>query len=135
MRRAIRTARIGWCTSLMCRATPSPAHRAMTLSMRATAHLVSRSLPPKTTSSTQSAAGVTVNLVSTAAQVSGGDAGGDVLLNIENVIGSAFDDVLTGNALANVLTGGAGNDTLNGGSGADTLIGGSGNDTYVVDNA
>jgi Ca2+-binding RTX toxin-like protein len=82
-----------------------------------------------------SAAGVAVNLVSTAAQVSGGDAGGDVLLNIENVIGSAFDDVLTGNALANVLTGGAGNDTLDGWSGADTLIGGSGNDTYVVDNA
>ncbi|WP_279381890.1 MULTISPECIES: M10 family metallopeptidase, partial [unclassified Pseudomonas] len=52
---------------------------------------------------------------------------------IENAIGSAFDDVLTGNALNNVLTGGAGSDTLDGGAGNDTLIGGTGNDTYIVD--
>ncbi|MFZ3280400.1 M10 family metallopeptidase C-terminal domain-containing protein, partial [Pseudomonas sp.] len=52
---------------------------------------------------------------------------------IENAIGSAFDDVLTGNELDNVLTGGAGSDTLDGGAGTDTLIGGTGDDTYVVD--
>jgi serralysin len=52
---------------------------------------------------------------------------------IENAIGSAFDDVLTGNALNNVLTGGAGSDTLDGGAGSDTLIGGTGDDIYIVD--
>lgn len=88
-----------------------------------------------TVSYEDSAAGVTVKLASTVAQVSTGDAGGDVLRNIENVIGSAFDDSLTGNALANVLAGGDGSDTLNGGTGADTMIGGSGDDIYTVDNA
>ena len=46
-----------------------------------------------------------------------GGAGNDTLLNIENVLGSVFDDTLTGNAGANRLQGGAGNDTLNGGGG------------------
>ena len=80
-----------------------------------------------------SAAGVTVNLVSKVAQVSAGDANGDVLLNIEHVVGSSFDDSLTGDSLANMLTGGPGSDSLNGGSGADTLLGGSGDDVYTVD--
>ncbi len=62
---------------------------------------------------------------------------------IENLIGSEHDDVLTGNNADNHIIGGAGNDTLrggagndylDGGSGADTLTGGSGNDTYVTDN-
>ncbi|MDO4906702.1 Ig-like domain-containing protein [Neisseria sp.] len=61
---------------------------------------------------------------------------------IENLIGSEYDDVLTGNdadniitggAGSDILTGGAGNDYLDGGSGADVLIGGTGNDTYIVD--
>nr|WP_274706209.1 MULTISPECIES: M10 family metallopeptidase C-terminal domain-containing protein [unclassified Pseudomonas] len=52
---------------------------------------------------------------------------------IENAIGTAFDDVLTGNQLDNVLTAGAGSDILDGGLGTDTLIGGIGDDTYVVD--
>jgi len=63
--------------------------------------------------------------------------------DIENAVGSAFDDTLQGNALANQLTGGvgndtlsgaAGNDTLNGGTGVDSMIGGDGSDTYYVDN-
>ena len=54
---------------------------------------------------------------------------GDVLINVENLIGSDFGDILTGDGNANVLDGGAGNDLLTGGSGADTLIGGTGNDT------
>lgn len=45
----------------------------------------------------------------------------DTLTGIENVIGSAFDDQITGNSSSNVLAGGAGNDTLNGGSGYDTV--------------
>jgi Ca2+-binding RTX toxin-like protein len=44
---------------------------------------------------------------------------------IENAIGSAFNDILTGNAL---------NNTLDGGAGADTMSGGDGVDTYYVDN-
>ena len=61
----------------------------------------------------------------------GGDANGDILIDIENVIGSNFNDTLIGESggVANRLEGGAGNDLLNGGSGADTLIGGAGSDT------
>jgi Ca2+-binding RTX toxin-like protein len=44
----------------------------------------------------------------------------DTLVNIENLVGSAYADRLTGDGLANRLNGGAGNDTLNGGLGADT---------------
>lgn len=47
---------------------------------------------------------------------------------IENAIGGAGDDVITGNALANTLVGGNGHDTINGGAGNDTLKGGAGND-------
>ena len=57
-----------------------------------------------------------------------GDAEGDRLLSIENIIGSAKADTLTGNHLNNRLEGGAGADTLNGGAGADILLGGAGND-------
>ena len=53
----------------------------------------------------------------------------DVLRNIENVIGGAGADTLTGDALANALDGGAGADTLNGGLGDDLLSGGLGTDT------
>ena len=72
---------------------------------------------------------------------SGGDAAGDALTSIENIIGSAFNDVLIGaDGVANVLDGGdgddflgslSGNDTLNGGDGNDRLRGGAGAD--VID--
>ena len=61
--------------------------------------------------------GVTVNLGEGA--VTGGHAEGDVLVNIEHVIGSAYADVLTGNDGANRLEGGAGADRLDGGAGTD----------------
>ncbi|MBM9531952.1 hypothetical protein JWG42_17505, partial [Desulfoprunum benzoelyticum] len=61
---------------------------------------------------------------------SGGDAQGDVLLSIENVIGSVFNDELWGdNQTNNILYGGAGNDTLYGDRSPDTLDGGEGLDT------
>jgi serralysin len=41
---------------------------------------------------------------------------------IENAIGSAFNDTITGNDIANVLTGGGGNDTVNGAGGDDTFV-------------
>ena len=62
--------------------------------------------------------GVTVSVALAGDQFTGG-AGLDNLVSIENLIGSAYDDVLTGDGTANVLEGGAGNDTLDGGSGTD----------------
>ncbi|MBY0322259.1 MAG: VCBS domain-containing protein [Reyranella sp.] len=55
----------------------------------------------------------------------------DTLSNIENVIGSSANDVLTGNAGANRLDGSFGNDRIIGGGGNDTLVGGFGNDVFV----
>ncbi|MCA0257005.1 MAG: cadherin domain-containing protein, partial [Proteobacteria bacterium] len=82
-----------------------------------------------------SSLGVTVDLTLSTAQISDGDAAGDVITSVENVIGSAFDDRLTGNTSANILNGGAGNDTLDGGLGADQLIGGAGTDTADYTNS
>jgi Ca2+-binding RTX toxin-like protein len=60
-------------------------------------------------------------------QATGAD-GTDILYNIENLIGSAFNDRLDGTNSANDLSGGAGNDSLYAYAGADTLTGGLGND-------
>ena len=49
--------------------------------------------------------------------------------NVDNLVGSKYNDSLTGNDLANEIDGGAGNDTVNGGAENDTLTGGAGNDT------
>jgi Ca2+-binding RTX toxin-like protein len=49
----------------------------------------------------------------------------DTLRNVENVVGSQFDDELTGDAADN---------RIDGWLGADTLAGLGGNDTYAVDN-
>ena len=58
---------------------------------------------------------------------------GDVLANIENVTGSAYNDKLTGNDDANVLSGGAGRDELDGKGGDDTLLGGADRDELIGD--
>lgn len=58
-----------------------------------------------------------------------GDAAGDSYFGIEGVIGSSFDDDLTGNDAGNIFRGGAGNDSLSGRGGADILDGGTGNDS------
>ena len=63
--------------------------------------------------------GVVINLFK-AGSTSGG-AEGDVLLNVENLIGSAFNDVLVGTSGDNVINGGSG--------GRDILVGNGGNDT------
>ena len=59
----------------------------------------------------------------------GGDALGDTFVNIETIVGSAFDDDITGDNKNNILVGGDGDDTLDGGVSDDTLIGGNGTDT------
>ncbi len=75
-----------------------------------------------------SAAGVTVDLTDANndgkadAAGLGGDAAGDSYYYINNLQGSANNDVLTGNANDNTLIGGGGADTLSGGGGADTLV-------------
>ena len=70
---------------------------------------------------------VTVNLGK--AEATGGEAEGDEIQNIENIIGSSWDDWLRGDTNDNVLTGGAGDDTLiGGGGGNDMLMGGAGDD-------
>ena len=51
------------------------------------------------------------------------------LLNVENVNGTGFDDLLFGNGLVNVLSGGSGDDGFRGGDGGDTFYGGAGIDT------
>ena len=50
---------------------------------------------------------------------------------MENVIGSEFDDTITGNSAANELAGGDGDDRLSAAAVDDTLSGGSGNDTFI----
>jgi Ca2+-binding RTX toxin-like protein len=78
--------------------------------------------------------GITLNLGLGAGQVQTLDTAGNTLAlagTLENVLGSAFADVLTGNAADNVLKGGAGTDTLTGGLGNDVLLGGTGNDSLT----
>jgi len=64
-------------------------------------------------------AGVTVDL--SARVATDGYGGTDLLIEIENVTGSAFNDILIGDNNSNVLQGGAGNDTLTGNGGADVF--------------
>ena len=83
-----------------------------------------------TASYAHATAGVTVNLGLLAAQNTLG-AGTDTLAGIENLIGSNFNDTLTGDGASNRINGGLGNDVLNGGGGDDLLIGGLGNNTLT----
>lgn len=76
---------------------------------------------------------ITINLADGTA--SGGEAEGDVLTSIEDLLGSAFDDVLTGDAGSNVISGASGDDLLDGGDGADQLNGGQGNDTVTYEDS
>uniref|UniRef100_UPI000AD98260 beta strand repeat-containing protein n=1 Tax=Pseudomonas sp. Q12-87 TaxID=177989 RepID=UPI000AD98260 len=73
---------------------------------------------------------VTVNLGLLAAQNTLG-AGTDTLSSIENLVGSNFNDTLTGDGASNRIDGGLGHDVLNGGGGDDLLIGGLGNNTLT----
>ncbi|HYC96794.1 calcium-binding protein, partial [Brevundimonas sp.] len=90
------------------------------------------------------AAGMRAQLNSNAS-TNDGDGGTDTFSGMENLTGSAFNDVLIGDGVANVLRGGmgadtllglVGNDTLWGGAGAlNTLQGGLGDDVYVLEAA
>ncbi|MEM6618424.1 MAG: calcium-binding protein [Pseudomonadota bacterium] len=73
-----------------------------------------------------SASRVTVNLADGTA--SGGDAEGDLLFEIENLIGSALGDTLSSDGERNIIRGGLGGDRINGGGGNDSLTGNEGFD-------
>ena len=83
-----------------------------------------------TASYASAGSGVTVTLATQGSAQNTVGAGNDTLISIENLLGSGFNDTLTGDGNVNVLNGGAGADTLNGNAGVDTLIGGPGDDTY-----
>lgn len=55
----------------------------------------------------------------------------DVLISIENILGSGHDDFIFGSAAADRFDGGNGNDSLEGRGGNDALNGGAGNDTLL----
>ncbi|MDA8707977.1 hypothetical protein N9M10_01245 [Hellea sp.] len=80
-----------------------------------------------------SSAAVNVNLG--AGTATGSDAFGDTNLNIENLEGSNFNDILAGDDGDNVINGGEGADRLVGSDGADTLIGGNGFDSVDYSDA
>ena len=77
--------------------------------------------------------GVTVNLSTNIH--SGGDAQGDSLISIENIIGSVYDDTLVGDENDNTIEGGEGNDIIEGGLGNDIIDGGLGVDTVSYENS
>jgi Ca2+-binding RTX toxin-like protein len=55
--------------------------------------------------------------------------GTDTVLNFENVIGSAYNDKITGSNSDGYFDGGNGSDDIRGGGGKDTILGGEGNDS------
>jgi Ca2+-binding RTX toxin-like protein len=88
---------------------------------------------------TNSNEGVNVNLVN--GEGISGDAEGDRYVDIEGVVGSKYNDTLTGNDLNNDLNGidgddnlygQGGNDILNGGDGQNNLYGGEGDDHFYT---
>lgn len=80
-----------------------------------------------TASYAHAALAVTASLTTPASNTN--DAAGDTYSDIQNLTGSAFNDILSGDVGNNILTGGDGDDTLEGFAGADSLIGGNGIDT------
>lgn len=76
-----------------------------------------------------STTGLTVDLGNASANT--GDAAGDRFISIENLTGSASDDMLFGSNIGNVIAGQRGDDLIDGRAGNDTLLGLGGNDTLI----
>ena len=70
--------------------------------------------------------GVTLNLQT---NVVTGSGGADTVTEVENALGSIYDDVLVGNTRPNHLDGGTGDDTLNSAGSSDIMNGGARLDT------
>lgn len=75
--------------------------------------------------------GVTVDLTATGPQYIYGQ-GYDALLNIENIVGSIYDDDLSGTSGNNVLDGNIGDDTIDGRGGVDTVVFGGNEAAFTV---
>lgn len=74
------------------------------------------------------AAGASVNLLLNAV-IDDGNGVSHTVLNLENIIGTSFEDSLIGDDNANMIETGNGGGTVRGFGGADTLTGGGGQDT------
>jgi len=85
-----------------------------------------------TASYADATSGVTVSLAEAIPQNVGGGMGYDTLWGIRGLIGSQYNDTLTGGTGSDTLLGGAGNDTLNGGDGSDTASYGGATSGVVV---
>ena len=72
------------------------------------------------------------NVFLNAQNLNNGAAAGDTLIDIENLTGSKFGDILSGDGNANVLRGGLGNDFINGGGGVDFEYGDIGDDVLAT---
>jgi Ca2+-binding RTX toxin-like protein len=79
-------------------------------------------------------AAVNVSLAITVLQNTAGG-GNDTLSSVENLLGSKYNDTLTGDVGANAISGGLGNDLIVGGLGNDVLDGGGGTDTISYTDA
>lgn len=90
------------------------------------ANTMDGSLGEDTVDYSRSIGGVTLSLQTNAVTGAGGT---DTLAEIENAVGSTYDDVMVGNTRPNSLQGTTGDDTLNGAGADDTLNGGAGIDT------
>jgi len=75
--------------------------------------------------------GVSVDLGIGFAVQDTGAAGNDIIVEIDNVVGTAAADTLRGHSGANRLEGGGGDDTVHASAGTDFLDGGEGTDTAV----
>ncbi|MEQ1951494.1 M10 family metallopeptidase C-terminal domain-containing protein [Mesorhizobium yinganensis] len=65
------------------------------------------------------------------ASINTGDAEGDVYFDVENLIGSSFNDFVFGDHAVNSISAGDGADVIKGYRGNDILAGGNGKDTFV----
>ncbi|THH35166.1 calcium-binding protein [Aliishimia ponticola] len=83
-----------------------------------------------TASYAEAAAGVFADLRWSGRDVGGGQ-GRDAFISIENLLGTAFDDRLSGDTATNTLDGGDGDDLLKSFGGDDTLLGGDGDDRLI----
>ncbi|HYD88886.1 MAG TPA: FG-GAP-like repeat-containing protein [Vitreimonas sp.] len=84
-----------------------------------------------TASYEDAASGVVVDLINSAANT--GDAAGDMIVEIEAIVGSQHADTLRGNGYANTLVGADGDDNLEGRESDDIIDGGAGFDTARFD--
>ena len=97
-------------------------------------NVINAGLGIDTLSFSRHTAAVTANLSITTAQNTG-SGGNDTYIGFENIVGSNYNDILTGDAADNNINGGTGNDTIEGGAGNDILTGGSGTDLLTYANA